>query len=147
MTGSTAGVRSRLTRVLGASGIALLLVATGCSDYEKEYDISVDDSRGAGGVLEGVVVEGQGFSPNATVLVTFVLSTTGGVAPPYVAEPVQADGNGEFRLERRPLNCPQPPDYRSGSWTLITARDMTSGISGSERLETGQEPDCRGNSS
>ena len=133
--------------MLGASGVALLLAAAGCSDYAKEYDITLDDSRGAGGVLEGVVVEGEGFSPNSTVLVTFVMSATGGVAQPYVEEQVQADGNGEFRLERRPLNCPQPPDYRSGSWTLVTARDMTSGISGSERLEAGEQPDCRGNNS
>ncbi len=144
MRGSTAVRGSRLTRVLGASGVALLLVTAGCSDYDKEYDISVDDSRGAGDVLEGVVVEGKGFTPNAGVLVTFVLSASGGNSQPYVEEQVQADGNGEFRLERRPLNCPQPADYRNGSWTLVVARDMTSGISGSKRLETGEQPDCRG---
>ncbi len=144
MRGSTSGRGSRFTRVLGASGIALLLVAAGCGDYEKEYSISVDESRGGGGMLEGVVVEGEGFSPNGTVLVTFVLSATGGNTRPYIEENVQADGNGEFRLERRPLSCPQPADYQSGSWTLVVARDMTSGISGSQTLEPGEQPDCTG---
>ena len=130
--------------MLGASGVALLLVAAGCSEYEKEYHITVDDRRGAGNMLEGVVVEGEGFSPNGTVLVTFVLTTTGGSDQPYVEENVQADGNGEFRLEKQPIPCPQPADYQSGSWTLIVARDQTSGISGSQTLEAGQTPDCTG---
>ncbi len=144
MRGSLAGHGSRLTRILRVSAIASLVVAAGCSDYSKEYDITVDDTRGAGGVLEGVVVEGEGFSPGASVLVTFVMSASGGNAQPYVEEQVQADGEGKFRLERRPLNCPQPADYRNGSWTLVVARDMSSGISGSETLETGEQPDCRG---
>ena len=135
---------SRLTRLLGACGVALLLATAACSDYDKEYDITVDDTRGAGDVLEGVVVEGKGFSPSSPVLVTFVLSASGGNAQPYIEETVQSDANGEFRLEKRPLNCPQPADYRNGSWTLVVARDMNSGISGSKRLEAGEQPDCRG---
>jgi hypothetical protein len=130
--------------VLGASGVALLLVAAGCGEYEKEYTISVEDRRGESGMLEGVVIDGEGFSPNGTVMVTYVLSVTGGNAQPYVEENVQADGNGEFRVEKQPLPCPQPADYRSGSWTLIVARDMTSGISGSQTLEPGGQPDCTG---
>jgi hypothetical protein len=130
--------------VLGASGVALFLVAAGCGDYDKEYHITVDDRRGAGNMLEGVVIEGEGFSPNGSVLVTFVLSATGGNTQPYVEETIQADANGEFRLEKQPLTCPQPADYRSGSWTLIVARDQTSGISGSQTLEPGEQPDCTG---
>lgn len=130
--------------MLGASGVALLLVAAGCGEYEKEYHITVDERRGASGMLEGVVVEGEGFSPNGTVLITYVLSATGGSDQPYVEENIQADGNGEFRLEKQPLPCPQPADYQSGSWILIVARDMTSGISGSQTLEPGGQPDCTG---
>lgn len=144
MRGSTAGHSSRFTRLLRGSAIALLVVAAGCSEYEKEYHISVEDTRGAGGVLEGVTVEGEGFTPNGTVLVTFVLSATGGNDRPYIEEEIQADGNGEFLLEKGSLQCPQPADYERGSWTLVVARDMTSGISGSASLEPGQEPDCRG---
>ena len=136
--------RSRFTRVLAFSSIALLLVAAGCSEYEKEYDVTLEERRGAGGMLEGVVVEGQNFSPNGTVLVTAVMAATGGPDRPYVEREVQADGNGDFRLELVPVPCPEPADYQSGSFTLIVARDMTSGISGSETLEPGAEPDCTG---
>ncbi len=130
--------------MLGASGVALLLVAAGCGDYDKEYSISVEDRRGSNGMLEGVVVEGEGFSPNGTVQLTYVLSATGGNTRPYLEENVQADGNGSFRVEKQPIPCPQPADYRNGSWTLIVARDMNSGISGSQALEPGGQPDCSG---
>lgn len=130
--------------MLAASGLAVVLVAAGCSDYDKEYSISVDDRRGAGDTLEGVVVEGKGFSPNSNVLVTFVLSATGGNTRPYIEETVQADAEGTFRLERQPIPCPQPPDYRAGSWTLVVARDEASGISGSQAIEPGDQPDCTG---
>ena len=106
----------------------------------------MEDTRGAGGVLEGVTVDGEGFTPNGTVLVTFVLSATGGNDRPYIEEEIQADANGDFLLEKGSLQCPQPADYERGSWTLVVARDMTSGISGSASLEPGQEPDCRGGS-
>ncbi len=138
------GRRSRFTKVLGASSIALLLVAAGCGEYVKEYDISLDERRGSGNKLEGLVVEGQNFSPNGTVLVTLVLSATGGNTRPYLEREVQADGNGDFRLELQPVPCPQPPDYERGSFTLVVARDMTEGISGSKTLEPGQQPDCTG---
>ena len=95
-------------------------------------------------MLEGVVIEGEGFTPNGTVMVTYVLTVTGGNTQPYVEENVQADGNGEFRLEKQPIPCPQPADYERVSWTLIVARDMTSGISVSQTLEPGQTPDCTG---
>jgi len=105
--------------------------------------VSADDDRGAGGKLEALTVEGKGFTPNGTVLVTMLMAASGGNVNPYVEEQVQADGEGKFRLERRPAPCPQPADYERGSWTSVVARDMTSGISGSKRLEPGQEPDCR----
>ncbi len=124
--------------------MALLLVAAGCGQYDREYHISLDETRGAGGVLEALVIDGEGFSPNGTVLITYVLTATGGNTRPYVEEEIQADGNGEFRHERRPVPCPQPADYRSGSFTLIVARDMNSGISGSRTLDPGQQPDCTG---
>ena len=146
MRGSTARHGSRFTRGLRLSGIALLLTlgVAACSDDPGDFAIDVEQERGAGGVLEGLVVEGSGFSPNGTVLITMVLSATGGTANPYTEEQIMADANGEFRFERRPPTCPQPPDYQRGSFTLVVARDMTEGISGSETLTPGAEPDCRG---
>ena len=146
MSASTARQGSRFTRVIRFSGIALLLLTTAaaCSDREVDFAIDVEQERSEGGALQGLVVDGSGFTPNGTVLVTLVMSTTGGNARPYVEEEIQADGNGEFRFERRPPACPQPVDYERGSWTLVVARDMTEGISGSEQLTPGVEPDCRG---
>lgn len=144
MIGSTArhGLRFRVLRL---SGMALLLLAAGCEDTVKdEFSITAREDRGSGGALEGLTVEGKGFTPNGTVLVTTVLSASGGNTRPYVEEQIQADGDGNFRYERRPPSCPQPVDYQRGSWTLVVARDMTSGISGSEQLDPGREPDCRG---
>ena len=144
MRGSTARRGSRLASMFGALAIAVLVA--GCGEYEREFHITVDDERGAGGMLEAIVVNGEGFSPNGNVLVTLVLTATGGNTRPYVEETVQADSNGEFRFERRPVPCPQPPDYQSGSFTLVVARDEGAGISGSSTLEPGEQPDCRGGS-
>lgn len=104
----------------------------------------MDDERSSAGSLEGLKVEGEGFTPNGTVLVTFLMAATGGNASPYVEEQVSADGDGKISFERRPLNCPQPADYESGRWTSVIARDSSSGISGSANLDPGREPDCRG---
>ena len=93
--------------------------------------------------MEKLTVEGKGFTANGTVLVSAVMAATGGNARPYVEEEVQADGEGKIRWERQPVPCPQPADYERGSWVSVVARDMTSGISGSELLEPGGEPDCR----
>lgn len=146
MRSSTARHGSRFTRGLRLPAIALLLAlgAAACSDDPGDFAVDVEEERGAGGVLEGLVVEGSGFTPNGPVLVTLVLSATGGNDRPYVEETIQADANGDFLFERRPPTCPQPANYESGSWTLVVARDMTEGISGSETLSPGAEPDCRG---
>ncbi|MGH9265039.1 MAG: hypothetical protein ACRD1D_10150 [Acidimicrobiales bacterium] len=146
MRSSTARHGSGFIRALRLPAIALLLAlgAAACSELEEDFAVDVEEERGAGGMLEGIVVDGSGFSPNGPVLITVVLSATGGNVRPYVEETIQADANGEFRFERRPLSCPQPADYESGSWTLVVARDMTEGISGSETLSPGTEPDCRG---
>ncbi|HEX2118035.1 MAG TPA: hypothetical protein VHF91_02535 [Acidimicrobiales bacterium] len=122
----------------------MALGAAACSDIEEDFALDVEEERTEAGSLEALIVDGSGFTPNGPVLVTLVLSATGGNARPYVEETIQADGNGEFRFERRPPSCPQPADYESGSWTLVVARDMTEGISGSETLSPGAEPDCRG---
>ncbi len=146
MSGSTARQGSRFTRALRLCGIALLLVLTAaaCSDVEGDFAIDVEEERSESGALEGLVVDGSGFTPNGTVLITMLMSATGGNVNPYVEEQIQADGSGSFRFERRPPSCPQPVDYERGSWTLVVARDMTEGISGSAELSPGGEPDCRG---
>ncbi|MDQ4069377.1 MAG: hypothetical protein M3203_07905 [Actinomycetota bacterium] len=125
-------------------GVTLLLLGAACGAYEREFHITLEEDRGPNGSLQGVVVNGEGFTANGEVLVTYVLSATGGNTRPYVEQQVQADANGQFRQEARPVPCPQPPDYQYGSVTLIVARDMQSGISGSAQLEPGAEPDCRG---
>jgi hypothetical protein len=146
MSGSTARQGSRFTGAFRLSCIALLLMlgAAACGDDAGDFAVDVEEERGENGVLQGLVVDGSGFTPNGTVLVSLVLSATGGNVNPYVEEQIQADANGEFRYERRPPTCPQPADYQRGSWTLVVARDMTEGISGSEQLSPGAEPDCRG---
>jgi hypothetical protein len=146
MSASTARQGSRFTRAIRLSGIALLLALTAaaCSDGPGDFAIDVEEERGDNGALQGLVVDGSGFTPNGTVLITLVMSATGGNVNPYVEEQIQADGSGSFRFERRPPSCPQPVDYERGSWTLVVARDMTEGISGSEQLSPGAEPDCRG---
>ena len=133
--------------VLRLSAILLLLLAVSCQSGDSspgDPSISAKEDRGAGGTLEGLTVEGKGFTPNGPVLVTAVMAATGGNASPYVEEEVRADNNGEIRYERRPVACPQPADYERGSWVSVIARDMTSGISGSEQLQPGEQPDCRG---
>ena len=131
--------------MLRLSAIVLLLLAASCSDNASPGDpsISAEAERSSGGTLEKLTVEGEGFTPNGTVLVTAVMAATGGNARPYVEEEVTADGEGKIRWERQPVPCPQPADYEQGSWVSVVARDMTSGISGSELLDPGQEPDCK----
>ena len=145
MFGSTRRHGSRLARALCVPGIALLLAAAGCQDSKTEGDpqISADDDRGSGGNLEALTVKGKRYTPNGPVLVTVAMAASGGNASPYVEETVQADGNGEFQYERRPVPCPQPADYERGSFIMVVARDMTSGISSSRTLDPGAEPDCR----
>ena len=146
MIGSTRRRRSGVSRVLRLCGIGSLLVATSCGYSHTPGDpaISADVDRSSQGVLEGLTVEGKSATPNGPVLITLVMAASGGNASPYIEETIQADANGEFRYERRPPPCPQPLDYQRGSWTSVVARDMTSGISASEVLEPGVEPDCRG---
>jgi hypothetical protein len=145
MIESTGRQAPRVRRVLSLCAVALLLVAAGCgSTGPQDPNISADQERGSGGMLEALIVEGQDFTPNGPVLVTIVMATTGGNASPYVEETIQADASGEFRYEKRPVPCPQPVDYQRGSYINVIARDMTSGISGSDQLDPGTEPDCRG---
>jgi hypothetical protein len=138
--------RAAVARVLRFCGIALFLLAAACGNNSAERDpnISADDERSEGGALQALTVEGKDFTPNGPVLVTVVMAATGGNASPYVEETIQADGEGRITYERRPVPCPQPVDYERGSWINVVARDMTTGISGSDRLDPGREPDCRG---
>jgi len=143
MGGSTTRARWG-SGVLRLSAIVLLVLAASCSDNASPGDpsISAEAERGPSGTLEKLTVEGKGFTPNGPVLVTAVMAATGGNTRPYVEEEVTADGEGKLRWERQPVPCPQPVDYERGSWVSVVARDMTSGISGSDLLDPGREPDC-----
>ena len=137
---------SWITKALRASAIALLVLAAGCGQEVSGGDpkISADDDRGAGGVLEGIKIKGSKFTPNGEVVVTALLVGNGPSPSQYVEEKIQADSDGKIEFERRPMPCPQATGYGNGSWTWITARDTSSGISGSTPLTPGSTPDCQG---
>ena len=143
MTGSTKQ-GSRVTKALGAAAVALLMLGAGCGEKIAGGDpkISVDDDRGAGGALEGIKVKGSHFTSNGEVLVTVLLVGNGPNPSQYIEEKIQADADGKITYERRPLPCPTATGYGAGSWTLVTARDTASGISGSRPLNPGSAPDC-----
>jgi hypothetical protein len=144
MTHSTKGRGSRVARALGLSGIAVLLLAAGCSSNSSAGDptISAKDSRSSAGVLEKLTVDGHRFTPNGPVRITLLMAGGAANASPYVEEDIQADKDGKIKYEKQPVACPQPADYGRGSWTTVIARDMTSGISGSAQLSPGDQPDC-----
>jgi hypothetical protein len=145
MIGSTSRHRSRVTRMLRGTAVALLLVAAACSNSEPtDPRISADEDRSSAGSLEALTVTGEGFTPNGDVLVTVLMAGSGANASPYVEETIKADADGEINYERRPLPCPPEGGYGTGVWTVVSARDMTTGISGSDQLSGGGEPDCRG---
>ncbi|HVL05449.1 MAG TPA: hypothetical protein VM388_05645 [Acidimicrobiales bacterium] len=145
MIGSTKQ-RSRLTKALRASAVALLVLAAGCSTSSigGDPDISADADRGAGGTLEGLKVKGSKFTPNGEVVITTLLVGDGPNASQYVEETIQADADGKINFERRPMPCPTATGYGSGSWTWVSARDTATGISGGEPLTPGSAPDCTG---
>lgn len=145
MIDSTGRQGLRLTQVLRASGVALLLVvasACGATTSGGDPRISADGDRTSEGALESLRVTGSNFTPNGTVLVTLLLAGPAENASPYVEEEIQADGDGRITYERQPAPCPQPA--ARGSYVTVTARDMTSGISGSDTLSPGGAPDCTG---
>lgn len=130
----------RGSRALRASGVALLLLAAACgNDSSASGDPTIDakEDRNSAGVLEGLTVEGKRFAGNGQVRVTLLM--TGGA---YVEEDITAGGDGTIKWEKRPVPCPQPAT--KGSFVLVTVRDMTGGISSSETLSPGREPDCQG---
>ena len=136
---------TRVTRMLWVTGVVLSLMAAGCQQNTSTGDptISADADRGSTGNLEALTVKGKRFTPNAPVLITLLMAASGGNVNPYVEETIQADSDGKIKFEKRPPSCPQPVDYDRGSFTLVIARDMTSGISSSEVLDPGGQPDCR----
>jgi hypothetical protein len=138
---------SRLTKVLGGAGIAVLLLASACSsDSGQDFNprVTADQDRGSSGALEKLTVKGKHFTPSGKVLVTVAMAATGGNASPYLEETIDADQDGHILFERQPVPCPQPKDYQRGSFILVIARDMTTGISGSTPLNPGDAPDCTG---
>jgi hypothetical protein len=145
MTGSTMQ-GSRATKALRAAAVALLVLAAGCGQEITGGDpkISVDDDRSASGALEGLKVKGSKFTSNGEVLITVLLVGNGPNPSQYIEEKTQADADGKINFERRPLPCPQGGGYGSGSWTWVTARDQSSGISGSRPLTPGSTADCQG---
>ena len=138
--------RRRPARLLWLSAAALV-VAVGCSSQSGttgDPRISAKEDRSSSGMLEGLTVKGHGFTPNTQVLVTTLMAASGPDTGPYVEETVQADANGKLTWTKKPVPCPQPADYGKGSYVLVTARDMTSGISGSDSIHPGNTPDCSG---
>jgi hypothetical protein len=145
MIRSTNRQRSRVASMLRGSAVALLLLTAACSESEiTDPQISADEERSSAGSLEALTVKGKGFTPNGDVLVTVNMAGSGANASPYAEETTKADGEGNLLYERRPLPCPAAGGYGTGVWTVVTARDMTTGISGSDQLSPGGEPDCRG---
>lgn len=145
MNDSTRRRNSRCIRVLGTSGVALLLLTTGCATKTQGGDPSIraKADRTKAGALEALTVNGKGFTPNGPVHVTLLLAGGSSNASPYVEEDIQADADGKIRFEKRPVTCPQPANYGQGSWTTVVARDTASGISGSAVLDPGAAPDCK----
>jgi len=145
MIDSTMRRGSRLSRVLAGSGITLLLLAAGCSSdvHNGDPQISAKEKRSSAGALESLTVTGKRFTPNGPVHVTLLLAGGSTNASPYFEEDIQADGNGKIRYEKQPVPCPTAKDYGQGSYTLVTARDTNSGISGSDVLSPGGAPDCK----
>ena len=145
MTGSTKQ-GSRVTKVIRASAVALLVLAAGCGQEAVGGDpkISADVDRGSSGALEGLTVKGSKFTPNGEVLVQVLLVGNGPSPSQYIEEKIQADGDGKINFERRPLPCPTATGYGAGSWTWVSARDTSTGISGGEPLNPGSAPDCNG---
>ena len=145
MIRSTSRQGSRVTKMLRGPAVALLLLTAACSNSDPtDPRISADEDRSSAGSLDALTVKGKGFTPNGDVLVTVLMAGSGANASPYVEETVKADGDGELNYERRPVPCPRDGGYGTGVWTVVSARDMTTGISGSDQLSPGGEPDCRG---
>lgn len=146
MIRSTGRHDSRVTRMLRWSAVGLLLVTAACSTSgPTDPRISADVDRSSAGALEGLTVTGNGFTPSGPVLVTLLMAGSGANSSPYIEETINADADGKINFERRPVPCPQVGGYGDGVWTVVSARDMTTGISGSDQLpRDGSEPDCRG---
>lgn len=137
----------RAARVLGYGGIALLLLTTGCKISSNAAPtnptISASASRSSAGVLQGLSVRGKGFTANGPVHVTVLMAASGTADnSPYVEEDVKADASGKLVYDRKPLACPQPADYGTGSWVTVSARDTTTGIAGEALIHPGKSPDC-----
>lgn len=145
MIDSTKRRNARFSQVLGASGIALLLLAAGCSSDVTNGDpqINAKQDRSKAGALEALTVTGKRFTPNGPVHITVLMAGGAANASPYFEEDIQADSDGHIRYEKRPVPCPTVTDYGQGSWTLVTARDTNTGISGSRTLNPGGTPDCK----
>lgn len=135
---------SPVARMLRGVAMAALLVTAACSESEPtDPRISAEEDRSSAGSLEALTVTGKAFTPNGDVLITVNMAGSGANASPYHEETIKADGDGEINYERRPLPCPSAGGFGNGVWTVVTARDMTTGISGSDQLSPGGEPDCR----
>ena len=137
---STKGLRARGVRALRISGVAVLLLAAACGSTTTGGDptISAKEKRNSSGMLEGITVEGHRFSSNGEVRI-LMLMTGGG----YVEETIQAGADGKIKFERQPVKCPESKEFGTGSYVTVTARDTSTGISSSDNLTPGAQPDCK----
>jgi hypothetical protein len=131
------------TRLLWLLGLALLSLGANC-DTSLNPSIQVQEERSpATGTLQGITIDGSGFTPNGVVRISFFFRVLGGSAlQPSAAEEIRADSNGSFHFVRRPMRCPSLSQGQRASWISVVANDVTETVSRVKELHPGRESDC-----